>query len=313
MRPRGCSVFTFVVIVVLAGCSDPPKAPITPSPISPISPSVSALSVSGIGVPLVEGQSVQLTATATLSDGTSSDVTARASWTSENTAVATISSAGLLQAVGGGEASLVATYQDLTARSPVIVGFDVSGQIHEAEPFSTPIADAQVEVIGGPSAGQKVTSDGNGRFSLAGITRGGFALVIAKDGYETVQRVVDDLPRDAHPNVILLQAKKTFTWRSDAMSGRWTFPITISRRSAASLSFIGEGSCRLQGTYTDSSATLGEGPSPKFSIFPYEVSANRWEAAKTATVLGGSYRLTIWMNYVWPSSKCKLTVTLKHY
>ena len=85
MRPRGYTVFTFVVIVVLAGCSDTPKAPITPSPISPsvsaspISPSVSALSLSGIGVPLVEGQSVQLTATATLSNGTSSDVTARVS------------------------------------------------------------------------------------------------------------------------------------------------------------------------------------------------------------------------------------------
>jgi len=311
------SVFTFIVMVVLASCSDAPKAPTTPSPFPPsvsaIPPSVSALSVSGIDVPLVAGQSVQLTATATLSDGTSSDVTARVSWSSENTAVATISSAGLLQVVGGGEASLVATYQDLTARAPVLVGFDVSGQIREAEPFSTPIANAQVEVIGGPSAGQKVTSDANGRFSLAGITRGGFALVFSKDGYVTVQRVVDALPRDAHPDVVLLQAQKTFTWRSDAKSGRWTFPITISRRSPVSLSFVGEGDCTLQGTYTDSAAWLDEGPSPEIVIHPYAVSKNLWSAAKTATVLGGSYRLGIWMNAVWPSSKCKLTVTLKHY
>ena len=137
--------------------------------------------------------------------------------------------------------------------------------------------------------------------------------MFSKDGYETVQRVVDDLSRDAHPNVILLQEQKTFTWQSDAMSGQWTFPITISRRSPVSLSFVGEGICRLQGTYTDTAAWLDEGPSPKIVIFPYGVSESRWAAATTATVLGGSYRLGIFMNYVWSSPECKLTVTLKHY
>ena len=60
------------------------------------------------------GATSQMTATATLSNGTTQDVTAQATWQSANTAVATVSSTGLVTGVAAGSAAITATYQNVS-------------------------------------------------------------------------------------------------------------------------------------------------------------------------------------------------------
>jgi Right handed beta helix region/Bacterial Ig-like domain (group 2) len=96
----------------LAACggSASPTTP-TPAPTTPAGPTVRYLSVVGPTVFTAIGQTGQFSATATLTDGTTRTVTSLATWQSSKTAVATISTAGLVTAVGLGTTAIIATYE----------------------------------------------------------------------------------------------------------------------------------------------------------------------------------------------------------
>ncbi len=66
------------------------------------------------------GSTTQLVATATLADGTRQQVTGAASWTSGNTAAATVDS-GLVTGVGAGSAAITARYQGISGQATVQV------------------------------------------------------------------------------------------------------------------------------------------------------------------------------------------------
>ncbi len=100
-----------VALAFLAGACGS-QTPTTPSP--PLAPTIAAVNVSGWLSPLSVGQSVQLTATAVLSDGSSRIVTTQATWETSNAAVAIVSPAGLVVAQAGGSAEIRATYQART-------------------------------------------------------------------------------------------------------------------------------------------------------------------------------------------------------
>ena len=70
---------------------------------------VSNVAVAG-NVPAL-GSTSPFTATATFSDGSTQDVTSKATWVSFTPSVATVSSSGVVTAVAGGTAVLKATYQ----------------------------------------------------------------------------------------------------------------------------------------------------------------------------------------------------------
>src|SRR5206468_8193809 len=75
-------------------------------------PTVSAVTVSG-NAPFV-GQTAQLTAIAMLSNGTSQDVTAQATWQSSNASIVSVSSGGVASGVAAGEADVRALYSGAT-------------------------------------------------------------------------------------------------------------------------------------------------------------------------------------------------------
>jgi len=60
------------------------------------------------------GATSQFVATATLSTGTTQDVTGQSTWQSSNTAVATVNPTGLVTGVGVGTAQITATYQSVS-------------------------------------------------------------------------------------------------------------------------------------------------------------------------------------------------------
>ena len=91
-----------------------------PRPTEP-SPLVTTVTISGVPAMLTVGQTAPLSASATFNDNSVRSITSTAVWSSTNIAVATVSSAGLLAAVGPGTADIRAAYQGGTGSQPALV------------------------------------------------------------------------------------------------------------------------------------------------------------------------------------------------
>src|SRR5215470_2868218 len=86
-------------------------------------PSLVSLSVSPSNLSLFTGESKQLTATGTFSDGSTQNLSTAVAWSSANTQVATVSSTGLVTAQGGGLAAIAATSGTISAQATVSVTY----------------------------------------------------------------------------------------------------------------------------------------------------------------------------------------------
>jgi hypothetical protein len=122
---------------------------------SPTAPSTSSITVTGT-VPAV-GQTSQLTAKATLSNGTIQDVTALSTWSSSNPAVATVTSGGLLRVTQLGAADITATYQGMSGKLSWSLQVTISGTVPPpplgcGNPPSCPTAGLPTLTFNGPSA-----------------------------------------------------------------------------------------------------------------------------------------------------------------
>jgi hypothetical protein len=107
------------VVALAAGCGDDSSTPTAPTPPPASSnlpaPTVTGLTVTGNGSFTASGAASQFAATVTLSDGTSSDESRRATWTSDNSGVVTVSAQGLVTALGNGDATITATLSNFRA------------------------------------------------------------------------------------------------------------------------------------------------------------------------------------------------------
>jgi plastocyanin len=153
--------------------------------------------VTGLPASLAPGESAQLTARASLSDGTSQDVTAQAAWRSENTAVATVSSGGLVTAVAAGTTEIRATYQTATAGAMLEVRqsappppgrYSVCGDVTELG--VGPLAGAHLEVRDGVNARRITETDAAGAYCLRDLMPDSFLLRAFKAGYDDVDERV---------------------------------------------------------------------------------------------------------------------------
>lgn len=94
------------------------------------------------------GESVQFTATGTMSDGTTQDFTTRVTWTSSNTVIATIASTGVASALAAGQTTITASFSYTAAQTgqPVTISatttFTVKQQV--ALVLSAPVLTLQV-------------------------------------------------------------------------------------------------------------------------------------------------------------------------
>src|SRR5207244_2204325 len=138
--------------------------------------------------PIQPGDSRQFSATATISDGSTQNVTAAAVWRSNNTSVFNVAG-GLVTAVTAGEGSVSVTYQNRGA-SLVIVSLPtgtgiLSGSVKES---TFPITGARIEVVGGPFAGRSAVSDFSGSYRMYGVV-GDLHIRVSTNGYiaQTVQ------------------------------------------------------------------------------------------------------------------------------
>jgi hypothetical protein len=112
-------------------------------------PTVTGISVSPTSFSLgfVGGQQ-PLTVTATYSDGSSKNVTANAGYSSNNTSVATVSSSGVVSAVGNGNAVITATLVTFSATSTATVRLSPPVLERISSPYGTASGGARMDVIG---------------------------------------------------------------------------------------------------------------------------------------------------------------------
>jgi hypothetical protein len=120
MRRRPSIIPLAIVATIAIGCGDraSPTGPSEPAASSaPLAaPIVQAVTISGSGqtMALPIGQAAQLKATAQMADGSSVDVSGSAIWSSDNAAVATVSTSGMVTANGAGSAAITARYLSAT-------------------------------------------------------------------------------------------------------------------------------------------------------------------------------------------------------
>jgi hypothetical protein len=157
MFKRGCVV---LLVIAASACSSPTR-PSTPSTIS----------IFVTGTEPAVGQTSQLTAKAILSNGTQ-DVTTQATWSSSNSAVATVTTGGLLTVLQPGTADITATYQGVSGKfslSPGGVGSPVvSGTVTELTSGGVrPIEGANIYTS--TSGGAHGVTDAAGHYQLAGL------------------------------------------------------------------------------------------------------------------------------------------------
>ena len=113
-------------MLAAAGCSDESSTRTvtvtSPTPTTSTgTATITAVRVSGPTEITAPGGTAQFTATVTLSTGATEDRTSSATWTSENTAVATVASNGMVTAVGDGASNITAAFAAVRGSSGVTI------------------------------------------------------------------------------------------------------------------------------------------------------------------------------------------------
>jgi len=99
----------------------------TPSPTPSPAPQLASIVVEP-GTPIVlTGETQAFTATGVLADGTSTNLTATASWASDATGVATVGATGVATGVAAGNATIMATFAGITGSASLAVRARVTG------------------------------------------------------------------------------------------------------------------------------------------------------------------------------------------
>jgi hypothetical protein len=149
-------------------------------------PTVTRVAVTG-AAPAI-GSSSPFTATAVFSNGAESNVTSQATWDSSNKSVATVSAAGVVTGVGGGDADISASYQGVPGQVRISIGrttFTVSGNVTDGSSKG-----ALPNVLINLSDGKSARTDANGGYSMSGVSAGTVTVTASATGYDTTTRSV---------------------------------------------------------------------------------------------------------------------------
>jgi hypothetical protein len=123
MAPKFLTILAVASLAALAACSTT-DAPTEPSSVVNVAPSrVTSVSISGVNSFFQQGQTGQLVATATLSNGFTENRSASAQWQSSNSGVASVSAAGLVTAGAEGDATVRATIDGVSGEYGVRVRY----------------------------------------------------------------------------------------------------------------------------------------------------------------------------------------------
>jgi hypothetical protein len=219
-NPRKVLAIALAVAATLAACrGKSPTSPTTPPP-APAGPGVAitAIALTGPGtVPL--GQTVQFTATAQQSDGTTRDVTREATWSSFNTSLLSPGPTGQFTGRAKGQAGVRVSMAGRSATMADIVivpegTFRLIGTVRDAGT----LIDADVR-IDDEAMGRTDVRAVDGRYTVYGV-RGNVRVTIEKSGYEPA---VKSQVIDRHQTI---DVELTLTRPRTELAGRYTLTIT---------------------------------------------------------------------------------------
>src|SRR5438105_15465410 len=106
---------------LLVGCGDSnSKQPNSPPPPPPSSPALASISIGPIGPAIRVGGSIPLKATGTFTDGSTKDLSSSATWSSDNTNIATVR-AGTVAGMALGVATITAASGSISDTTAVNV------------------------------------------------------------------------------------------------------------------------------------------------------------------------------------------------
>jgi Carboxypeptidase regulatory-like domain/Bacterial Ig-like domain (group 2) len=179
---------TLAITTAMACTGSSVDNPVSPTPQPATAATVTALVLTNQSI---TEATMQLTATARMSDGATRDVTPLAAWQSSNTSIATISPSGVLTIVANGEVEVQATYLGasgalrlfLTRPPDPRVRFALGGTVREVNPTAKMLGTVRITITSGPDAGTAVTSDASGRFRFTSISATRVSLEASRDGY----------------------------------------------------------------------------------------------------------------------------------
>ena len=181
------------------GCSSPASGPSAPSTPPAVPAAVKSLHL--VGPPnsyIVVGDTAQFAAMANRTDGTTTEVTSQAVWTTSDPTIFSVAAGGKVTAVRVGSADIRATWEgftdkDYTTAQPFLT-FTLYGAVTEAPPDFAPIAGARVSITPAGAAADLAT-DGSGNFSFPPLKGGPYTVTVRRDGFVAQTRSVT-LTRD---------------------------------------------------------------------------------------------------------------------
>jgi hypothetical protein len=185
----GLSALVMLAASLWAGCSNPtPAAPTPPSTPTPPAPTVTRVTIDKTKLTFNGiGQIGQLTVTATLSDGTTKDVTALGAWQLGDARIVNVSPTGLVTVVSYGSTWITFGYPSVSSRmfaTATVTAtpdgtFIISGRVREPGGgglFNVPVVDTL--------SGRVVTTQGDGYFSFGELSSMHARLTVDLAGYE---------------------------------------------------------------------------------------------------------------------------------
>jgi hypothetical protein len=231
------------------------------------------------------GATEQFTATAQYSDGTSSDVSARANWSVSPTTVLEHLGGGRVRGVAPGDAFLFASFSSRGANFQALVlppdTFKLSGTIRDA---SGGLENVLVEVISGTGVGLKTKSVSGGRYALYGVA-GSVQLRISAPGYDTQEATV------AVSNQTVRDFNITTSSQPTNVAGTWTVVFkTSSACSSAWPQVVREREISTTITQQGTRLTFSfSGPSIQSSFSNYS----------SGRIAGNDFLLTLYFDYYY--------------
>jgi hypothetical protein len=225
MRHR-TSVAT-VVTVVLAGVAANCGGHTTGTTNTATGPSTTVLHLSIDGPQAVApGQTVQFTATASLSNGTTADYTRKAFWSASPGSVLTITY-GTGQATGQsvGDVTIQANVYGTGAAGQAAITrtvlppntYRLTGTVGES---GLPVQGATIAVLSGTGAGLSTSTDGGGAYRLYGVA-GAIQVKFSKPGYNDIVKAFT-----ATQNDVLDFPEATQSAAVPSIAGQYTLTLT---------------------------------------------------------------------------------------
>src|SRR5262245_16936218 len=183
-------LFVALLVSTCVSCGDHPSAPTpTPPPApppTPAPPTATRLAITGNGQLTRLGETSQLTATATLSDNTTKDVTGNVTYMVNDPRVVNVSATGLLTGMQYGATYVQGQYQNRYASLTVTVTpagtFVISGRVREPGRSGFPNAH-----VLDATSGRVVTTNSDGLFSIAELPALHARFKVDETGFEPAE------------------------------------------------------------------------------------------------------------------------------